>query len=242
MVSFNASFSGIDPALNFDVNKFSISANQMAREILATQKGSAPYVGPRVITRYHYWHEPFWSPSWMFCRPVYVYPSGNCSRRRDRDNDGTAFLIGMIATIVGGIALFAVGSGRNTFKEAKCELEDAAASRTKFSDYEQAAHNNTERNVALEAKNAAVLKVRICKRIRDSALKDLVFRVGLVAGCALALAGAIFTSPTLITAGLVTGLVVGGSMLFNWGLDSTDKQNINDANKLLEAMNNMRSV
>jgi len=238
--SWNPSL-GKTTTLNSDIKGFSQSSTNLAQEILQAQSGSSSYSGPTVIRHYHYYNSPwssysyFWQPT-----PVYIIPTRGYSRYEEDNNN--ALLLGVVAAVVGGIALFTVGTSISTLEDANRELDDTSAFKARFKTYQNIATDAKEREKAAYAENAACLKEQICQRTKNSALTDLILRVGLFVGCAFALMGAILTVPEWMSVGLITSLVFAGAMLFKAGLDSTDKKNFRDARDLQNAINHLNAI
>lgn len=225
MTTINPVMQSLPAIVRNDVEKFVSKADAMAHEIIA-KNTSTTYEGPVVMRHYHYYNSPFW---WY--HPVFIYtPYRPChsGRRGHAKDDGAAILIGATAAIVGGAALYAVGSSINRIQDAKTELRETRAVINKVARHFLA---RNEEDIAVHAsiEKMAKLKERICNRVLNSAAWDLALRVALFVGCGSALFGAIAGAPALISAGAIGSLVVGGGMLFKWGLDSSDRKNYRDA-------------
>lgn len=217
------------------IHRFTERSTQLANEILGSTPSSDSYRSERTVIIRNYYSSPWWTP-WPMYQPIYVIDGGSGRR----DNSDMNCLIGLIAVIVGGIALFATGTALSRYQDSDSELADNErfqgeldrfsfglrdASETKL--YEQVEH----------AKHAATLKARICHRIRNSALTDLVLRISTFVGCALALTGIFATLPGLVSVGTIVGLVSGGAMLFKWGFESTSRRLEHDAHELKHSVN-----
>lgn len=204
-----------------EVQKFAKKANRLADQILS-ENSPTPYTGP-VIIRNNYYYGSCWSP-WFWYTPHTVYVPQQSRRERESDNN---FLIGLFAAIVGGIALYAIGSGMSQCEDAHRELEKTHEFQNKLKNFQRNGPAEEQRYVAKAAQTAS-LKERICSRIKNSAITDLFLRTVLFVGCGLALTGAL-AFPPLVLPGVVIAIVGVGGMLFKWGLESSNSQNILDA-------------
>ncbi|MEI8365818.1 MAG: hypothetical protein WCF65_05300 [Parachlamydiaceae bacterium] len=228
--------------LNADLRSFANQTRNMANEMLSAQRGES-HSGPTVIHYYHDYNRPWWNrscnPFWspFFVQPVYIFPSQSRSYNDNRGNNNNV-LIGIAAAIVGGVAAFFVGSGISALEDSTDALEDTHIQHQKFKDYASQRSQPEEQQKIQQALYAASLKERICRRIKSSAVSDLVFRVGVLAGATFAFLGAVCTHPAWITAGIVTGCVFGLAMIFKAGLGS-DKHNFRDAAELKQVVENM---
>lgn len=218
-----------------DLNTFAARSNNLADQILSQHEPKA-YTGPVIIHDYHYYHPSpfFWyDPS---PRVVVVNPRPISQKDKDKDN---AVLIGVIATVVGGIALYYLGASIAGYQDATQELDDTTQFQRRLASYAENAsdHNQNKINAA---GHVAYLNGRICSRIRNSCIVDIALRTAMVGACGLALAGAITTTPAYMTAGAIAGVVTTGIMLFKWGFNGTDRSNIRDAYALKESLKLMK--
>lgn len=220
-----------------EVQNFAEKANYLAEQILAENAPSTNYTGP-VVIRNHYYSDPFWIP-WYQPRTVVPVPECRSRSPRERERENNAF-IGVVAAVVGGIAIYSMGSAISRERDANSVLEETHEFQNKLTNYQQLAPVEEQPLVA-KASEAAHLKERICTRIKNSAAADLCLRTGLFGGCAMALAG-VFAVPALITAGTITGVVATSGMLFKWGLDSTNGDNIRDAEALKASVKQLSSL
>jgi hypothetical protein len=243
-------------SLAADINRFAVSADALACEILnkdAPQQPSYPnYFSnpPTIIHNYHYtdslW---FWSPPVRTVHVIHTRESDTCnfnnSHSTKKESDGTATLA-LILIAVGGIAAFATyaaGSANARYEDAKQELEETQAFQNKLAVCENAAPKN-EKVLIAEAKHLSYLQERVCKRIQDSAAADYYNRIAAVNGAGVAALGAaagyfgvLGTLAAAGTASVCLGTVPGaiiltaaiGNMLFKSGFDTSDKQNNRDA-------------
>lgn len=183
----------------------------------------------RTVVHHHYGYS--YIPSWWYFypQPMVVVDGGG----RGSNDDGAArLLIALFAAAVGGIALYAVGAAIGRLQASRQDLSDARSAQNLLERYSRVASDNDKQYVE-EAKHATSLKVKICKRIRNSAITDLALRIIMGVGCGMLLAGALATSPgCLLLAGSVAIATSGGAMLFKWGLESTDRQNGRDAESI----------
>ena len=227
--------------LTSDVKEFAKTTDNMAKEILAINTPVEKYNGPVVFRHYHYYNDPFYfspGPFW-YPQPVVVVNDGYQGRRRKED-DNTAVIVGIAAAVVGGIALYTVGSGINKVKDANRELQETHEFQRKLDRYAQ--FSGIDQNIVYNAREVAHVKERICNRIKDSAVGDLALRVTLAASCIVALAGAFAGASALMTAGIIFNLVAVGGMLFKWGLDSSDTDNLRDAYMLRNRIEQLKTL
>ncbi len=222
------------------VSQIAQNAAAFAGRIL---QGEGPAGGSnRVDVHHHYGYSPYW---WFmpYSSPSVVYVGPGADRaRRSEEESGQRVLIGVIAMVVGAIALFATGSAIGRCQEASHDLEDSELAKDKLNRYQREAPAGDQALVN-EARLATELKARVCKRIKDSAIIDLALRVGLLAGCGLLLAGAFATFPAaFLLAGAVTSFTAGGAMLFKWGFETTDKQNSRDALAIRDSVRRLATL
>jgi hypothetical protein len=212
-----------------DIQSFATKADALADQILSANQPQVSCSHEPVVIIRHY-HSPWYSPFWYY-HPQPIFINNSCSdrgRSNNKDRDAQ-ILLGIAATVIGAVAMFALGSAIPRYTDASSELSETADfnARLQYSNPRQ-----QDAELVNEAKYAGSLKERICSRIKRSAEADVALRTLLVAGCGATLAGLIVSNPAFVTAGVVAGLVAGGGMLFKWGFDSSDKQNIRDAHAL----------
>jgi len=235
-----SAFKGWPKTIRTQVQAFAERADTLANEILHRKEdGDQPSSNRErtVIIRNYYnpWYTPFfWSP-WP--QPVYVV--SHDSHRRDNDND-IRVLVGLVAAVVGGIALFAVGAAIPRYHDSEHELENTHEFQQRL---QETTIDDGDAALIEEAKTAAFFKERVCKRIRNSALADLALRITISIGCGMALGAALTVgSGAFMVAGIVTAFVGGGAMLFKWGLESSDKRNIRDSQALLASVARLHTL
>lgn len=225
--------------LRKSVTAFAAQAGRLADQILSI-RDQREYNDTAVIRHHHYHHGySYWSPFYLRPSPVVVIDGGRSERRR-RSEDNAA--VAIIAAIVGGIALYTIGSSMAQYQDASTDHEENMDMQYTLNQYQGADVSMKDRELIGETYQALRLKDRITTRIQNSASEDLVMRVGLFAGAGVAFMGAISAAPALITAGTITGLVACGGMLFKWGLDSTNRANIRDAEALAMSLDRLKSL
>lgn len=181
--------------------------------------------GPKVVVHRHYYGYDY-TPSWFYFYPQPVYIVGG---RRREDEGSSRAALAILSTVLGGIALYALGKALGRFRAASSDLQNAQHDRARLNDYGANAAGSDQTAVET-AKHSVDLKGRICQRVKNSALTDVILRVGFAVGCGLLLASAFATAPGLLyLMGAVTALTTGGAMLLKWGFESTDRQNQLDA-------------
>ena len=91
-----------------------------------------------------------------------------------------------------------------------------------------------------EGKNIAVLQGRLSKRMRDSALIDIALRISLTAAAIITLTGTIlafaalppFVAAGFLSAGVVSGLIASGGMLFKCGFGGPSHRDFQEASQM----------
>jgi hypothetical protein len=225
---------------NTELGKFKTSAANLANQILADTDNKT-YKGPVVIRHYHY-GPAFWSPM-FYSHPTVIItdPRAAHQYRHDKENENNA-LLGILATVVSGIFLYAIGSAIGRYQDASAELNEAD-SFFKTSNFENATTtDHKEKAKTEEAARAAQLKGRICNRIEHSALWDLSLRIAGFIGAASLAIGLFFTVPPLAIAGTCLLVASLGAMLFKWGLNHEDRYNRSDAVLLNESLHRLNKI
>lgn len=220
----------IRPQAIYNEGKKLVSSTQkMADEIIGSNNSKVDYdrYDRAYAPRYSYWYPySFWSP---FC----VDPYPTCGRR-DEEN-GLRFLVGLIASIIGGVALYTVGAKISTINEADEELRETMVFKSKFQSYAQGA-TEKDANYCDKLARLADLKAKVFKRLKKEAIKDLTLTVALVSGSVLALIGSLYATIQMVNIGIGIGVVAGAAILVRWGMDSTSKQNIREAQAIQQAI------
>src|SRR5262249_9029422 len=161
----------------------------------------------------------------------------NTPENKKKNEEGAAFVLAFISTIVAGIALYSLGSSIAAYQDASQELEDTQEFKQTLS--EQQLYRGIPpdlQNHIGEAAQAVKLKDRICSRIKNSAIGDIILRTALLGSASAALSGAGIvltgaavastTASSLMTGGIIAGLITTGGILFKLGFDNTDKANL----------------
>ena len=236
---FCADFAYPTQVIHSEVKNFAKKAECLANEIIS-QTESKPYTNETVVyhhhhyTPYSFWPSPYYAP-----RPIVVVDGHRDNQRKKKDD--AAMIIGVVAAIVGGVAIYSFGSALSRSKDASRELGETHEFQRLVGRFQKAAEFPKDQCMLFDAKQAAEIQERIHTRIQDSASWDLSLRGGLVLGCGTALAGAIAAVPAAMTAGVVGSLVVGTGMLFKWGLDSSDMENYRDAQNLKNRVQDLKA-
>lgn len=223
--------SPVTQSLHQEGQQFVSSTKKVADEIISSNSNQSSSSSDSCChASYRY---SFWSP-YYFWSPIYVDPYPGYYGRRDDDDGALRFLIGLVAAVAGGIAMYTVGAKVNAIMEADEELSEIQKSKYKFRNL---ANHGTHQDFLYSKKltQLADLREGVFKRVKNNAIADLILTIGVVAGSALALTGAFFTGYQMINTGIVIGLVSCAAILFKWGLDSTSKQNERDANAIYSA-------
>lgn len=248
------------PQVKYEAQVFAQRANGLADQILS-QNAPAVYQGPVIVRTHHYYspltdwyYSPFYSP-----RVVVINNSDNCAPRTctsgtsffssstsDRKNDkkakdeAAAVVVAAVAAGVGLVGLYFLGTTIASLKDTRDQLNETNEFRETILPYSQT-QDDKEGAIVYPSLDAIALKDRICTRIQNSALVDLVLRTGLVASCGAAIAGAVTTTPAWVTAGAVAGLASTTGIIFKWGFES-QAANIRDAHELKNAVNMISNV
>jgi hypothetical protein len=227
-------------AMQAEIKTFAAKADQLADQILSQNEPKA-YTGPVIIHDHHY-YQP-WPMFWYDPGPRYVVIHNSPSSPEDRrkNENAAAVVVGIISAIVAGVALYSLGSSMAAYSDANEELHDAYEFQEKL--------NYSPKNIAQkdqdkidQASQIAHLKGRICSRIRNSAVSDIILKGALVGAAGTSLIGASATAPVLMTGGMIAGLVTTGGLLFKWGFDSTDKTNMRDAQALKASVSDLNRL
>lgn len=223
--------------------EFINKAKAVADDILGEESASASVPCDHIgrVKVYHYYDYGWGWGGWGYGSPVYVIDGGSRRSRRDDDNDAGRVLIGLVAAVIGGIALYKLGGNINRYRQAEEELSDIRPFH-KWAMLNANTASEADRPFFQKVEKIAELDSRIFKRIKSAAAWDLATTVGIVAGSALALLGSVLAVKACITAGILVGCAAGAVMLFNWGLDSTDRDQRRDAQALRAAVSNAASV
>lgn len=194
------------------VQSFFYSTNHIAESIINSKNSDS--IG-HVKTRRFY----FWSPYPFFYSPMQYEPM-------HRDSKEGLWMIGLLALAVLGFAVFKIGQAVGNYREANTEIsevkkfkashlteltEEAAASQ--FSHLEKIIH----------------LRQNIFTRIKNNALCNIIFMTSLAASSAITMAGAVLSSAPLLGGGILAGLATSGILLYRWGFNSTDGDQLRDA-------------
>jgi len=235
----SATFSGpvlTSQTFKKELNQFIQNCSTHAQAVL---RGSVPLDRSAPVVHNHYYSSNswWWYPLW-YPQPVVVMPSN-----RNSDNQGLLVLLGIAAAAVTGVGLYITGSAIGRFQDARAHLQEAIEFKDKLEDYGDRAPQN-EQELVDEAKTLVDLQERVTRRIRDSAVFDIACRAALVAGSALLLVGTMLMIVGATTAaaskmavvGLSVGAAAAGCMLFEWGLNMTEKRNLYDVQEIQESL------
>lgn len=220
--------------LRGEVQRFATQANRLASQLIADQ-APEPYTG-HVVIRHHYHHytpyyTPYYSP-WFYPRPsIIVLGDRPAYRNRKEENEAANIALGVFATIGAMFATYAVGLAWARQSDAQNELDETREFQGKMAGAQGNVTAQDQRLVE-DAQEAAGLKARICKRIRNSAVSDLALRISLAVGLIFVGAGAFAACPPLVGIGLVASMIASFAMVLKWGFDSTDQTNVRDARAL----------
>lgn len=223
-------------AVQSEIKTFAVKADHLADQILSQNEPKA-YSGPVIIHDHHY-YQP-WPMFWYDPGPRYVVINNrSCSDNRKKDDDKAA-LIGFLSAIIAGVALYSLGSSIAAYNDASEELTDSYEFQEKL--------NQGPKNISQKdqdkidaAYQISDLKGRICSRIRNSAVSDILLKGVLVGAAGLGFAS--MWTPALLTAGAISGAVSTGGLLFKWGFDSTDKANARDAVALKASVSQLNKI
>lgn len=197
----------IPATIKEDISKFAQKSERLANQILkGTSLDHVHYEEPIVIHHYYTpWSYYFYSPFWYQPQPVIVVRN-----RRDHNDEAIRFLAGVAFAFIGAIAMISIGGACSRLRDAGKELADVKKLRKELDVY----HNmnaSPDLPYIQEANRLVHLQTRVCRRIRNSALWDLILRVGVAVSSVLAVAGAIALLPghfISIGAGMATAFAV----------------------------------
>lgn len=223
----------VPPTIRKEVSDFAKKSESLANQILREASNENDrlviYDGPVVIHHYytpwtHYFYSPFWYP-----QPV-IY-------RRDRNSrdEGLRMIAGLVFTVLGAIAMISAGSAFSRYRDAKKELAGADDLRRELTVY---LDMNSAPNVGYveEAKRLINLKTKVCKRVKNSALADLILRIGVAAASIIAIAGAVALLPGyFMSIGTVAVAAFAAAMLFKLAMES-NQQDIDDAKAMHQSI------
>jgi hypothetical protein len=213
--------------------EFADKAKVVADDILGSEY--AVHGQPREhigkVKVYHY-HDYGWG-WWGYNPSVYII-DGRSSYRRSDDDGSARFLLGLLAAVVGGFALYHLGTAIKHFREAEEELREIRP----FTYWSIVAGSKENSNLPFckTIEKIAKLESKIFTRIKHQAGWKLAETAGITAGCALTLVGAIYAVQVYVASGIVLGCVFTGSMLFRWGMDSMEKDHRRDAQAIRTAL------
>lgn len=195
------------------------------------------------IVHHHYHSSWWWYPLW-YPEAIVVIPSN-----RESDNQGLLVILGLAAAAIAGVGLYISGAAVGRFQEANAKYHEAAEFKEQLEDYGDRAPEN-EQHLVNEAKNLADLQERVTKRIRDSAVFDIACRVSLVVGSLLVLFGSVMmlvgtataTASSMALVGLSVAAAASGCMLFESGMNVTEKRNLVDAEEIQEGLARLKHI
>jgi hypothetical protein len=220
---------------------FERKCSNLAHQLL--QGTDVPVNVTPIVHHHHYHSSLWWYPLW-FPQPIVVVPSN-----RNSDNQGLLVILGLAAAAIAGVGLYITGSAVGRFQEANTKYHEAADFKEQLEDYGDRAPENEQRLVN-EAKNLADLQERVTKRIRDSAVFDIACRASLVAGSMLVLFGSVMmlfgtataAASSMALVGLSVVAAASGCMLFESGMNITEKRNLVDAQEIQEGLAQLKSI
>ena len=220
------------------VNKLIKSASDLSNQILSPK--TIKYEGPIVIREHYYPVSPFFYLPWYYPRPsVIVVDRFGHHRTESRDNTARILLGGLAA--IGAIFMAkVVGDAALSLKDSQRELNNNKEEVAKLN-HLQANSRPEDQELLGQAAEALELKGRICSRIRNSSIWDLNLRVSLTVGLILTSVGAFVCLPVAL-AGLILSVVSASAIMFKWGFDSNDADNIRDAQELKEKLSNLKEL
>ena len=245
----------LPPQIRHEVRQFANATNDLAERILMSESQNSAPRSSHTTVHHHYHDSPswYWRP-WGYSRTVYVAPScpSSCESsssskksdsKNDKDKDNTALyvLAGTVAAVVGLCTLFSSGATVGKFNNDAAELEETRKLKAKLLECQNlGAQDQKIVNVALKT---IAIKEQLCQRMTNSSVDDWHNQLTLLLGCGSGVAGAgiglagvtalgVATAPVLIAGGAIAGTIAACRMLFKSGFDSTNNQNIRDANDL----------
>lgn len=214
----------IPASISKGVDEFAAKSRTLANQILRDAAHEKVEVqGPVVIHHYYTPWSYYFYPSFWYPQPV-VY----VDRSRDNRDEATRVLVGVAFAIIGAIATIAVGAAYCRLRDARQELkgtDELQRNLNVYSDMNVAPNVNYVKNV----NKLIELKTRICTRVKNSALADLILRIGTFVASALAVGAALTLLPGyFMPIGVVAATVFGIGMLFKLAMESK-RSDIEDA-------------
>lgn len=244
------------PALvESEIKAFAAKADSLANQLLSQEahyNGDMVYGGPVIVRTYHYDSHP------IFYHPrVCHVPSNTCpnspSMNSGKKDSNNVLLIAAAAATIGAVVTYSLGSAIASYQDASYVLDETEEFQETLASWQQGIEANQQDLVA-NAAQVSLLKARICSRIKNSAIADIVLRSGLLTTCGIALASAAketvvlmggnntliefatqissaITEPVVNTA-IAIGLLSTVGMLFKAGFNSSDRANVRDAQSI----------
>lgn len=237
------------PKRNFSSHfeKYIQSSAELAKQILEPKEYGADQDGRRMghvhVTNYNF-GTPFGllTPAIQTVHHVHHYPKGHYGRKEDEDKPSGALriLVGLCSAILGGFAIFHVGSALNHLDETGQEIAYNKKYSSDLSYIEATDLTGQAGPYVDNLKKIAEKRDSIFSRIKTNAVFKLMLTSALVAAAAFALIGAIFASYPFMGAGLLVGLAAGGVFLFKLGYGWNDKKDSEDAQAIKQAVENIK--
>lgn len=221
-----------------EIEAFASKAKHLAEQILS-QNNPKAYTGPIIIHDHHY-YQP-WPMFWYDPGPRYVVIDRPSRDSKRNDDESARILIGVISTVAAAIALYSLGSSIASYRDSSQELADTQEFQGKLNFIPRDIEEKDQEKIC-KAYQIADLKGRICTRVKNSAINDIILKSSFFIGAGVTATAAFVNAPGLITAAGIGTLVAGGGLLFKWGFDSTDKSNIRDAEYLKAFVSELKKI
>lgn len=217
--------------------EFVEKAKSVANDILGSEHAvdGKPREHIGGVKVYHY-HDYGWG---WYSSPVYVIDRHHGYYKND-DDSGARLVLGLLAGVIGGFALYHLGSAIKYFREASQELREIRP----FTYWSIVAKSEDNSNLSFckTIEKIAEIESRIFSRIKHQAGWKLAETAGITVGCALTLVGAIYAVQAYVGSGIVLGCAFGGSMLLRWGMDSTERDHRRDALEIRAAVTELSTL
>lgn len=231
-----------------EIVQFAKRAEDLANQLLPSK---TTYEGP-VIIHDHYYHS--WSSPWYWHRPTTVivtdskgcYSSPKSEERKKKEKDDTAIALAVIAVTVAAATLYSMGSSFTAWCDAKQEMNNTKAFQDKLDDF-STQFPARETAAVSQAHDAAALKERICRRIKNSEVTSLFIKSGLFLG-SVAYAGGVYVAggydanSTAQTMGIPLAVSGVALLILKCGLNTAGSRNIRDAKVLKESAQQLQTI
>jgi hypothetical protein len=214
------------------VKKFTASTQKLANNILQPELTTAPKSSSKERTVHYHNHYHGGYSSWFWPRPIYVITPYDSQYTKDSNERALRWVVGTLATVVGAVAFFAIGSFVKSYRKVEKRLAESHSFRTELA--KQLSSDSSDLVYKLD--KVATLREKILNRKRVNNIVNLTATVSLAAAGTFSFIGALYAAPALMAGGTLLGLGTGAVMLVRWGMDNTESKQRRDARALLNAV------